>query len=103
MSDKENQLISSSFSSKKLASPLDPKFKAAILGATGSVGQRFVSLLADHPWIEIAVLAASEKSAKQLYKNACEWRLPDTPMPLQLANIEVLDTVRDARTIIETW
>ncbi len=50
-----------------------------ILGATGMVGQRLVSLLADHPWLEVAALAASERSAGKRYADACAWRLPGEP------------------------
>jgi aspartate-semialdehyde dehydrogenase len=49
------------------------KIPVAILGATGAVGQRFVQLLADHPWFEIAALAASERSAGRPYGEACNW------------------------------
>jgi len=41
----------------------DKKFRAGILGATGAVGQRLVELLADHPWFELAEVAASERSS----------------------------------------
>ena len=53
------------------------KLKVGILGATGMVGQRFVSLLADHPWYEIAVLAASERSAGKTYEEAVggRWKM----------------------------
>jgi aspartate-semialdehyde dehydrogenase len=47
-----------------------------VLGATGAVGQRFVQLLADHPWFEIVELAASDRSAGKAYRDACTWRLP---------------------------
>ena len=47
---------------------MSEKLKVGILGATGMVGQRFVSLLADHPWYEIVVLAASERSAGKTYE-----------------------------------
>ncbi|MCW4051782.1 MAG: aspartate-semialdehyde dehydrogenase [Candidatus Bathyarchaeota archaeon] len=50
--------------------------KAAILGATGSVGQIFVHLLSCHPWFKICKVAASGKSAGQRYKDAVKWRLP---------------------------
>jgi aspartate-semialdehyde dehydrogenase len=50
-----------------------------ILGATGMVGQRMVSLLARHPWFRVAALAASERSAGRRYDEACTWRLPGTP------------------------
>ncbi len=56
------------------------KLEVGILGATGMVGQRFVSLLEHHPWFEVSWLAASEKSAGKAYAEACSWRLRD-PMP----------------------
>jgi len=56
------------------------KLEVGILGATGMVGQRFVSLLEHHPWFEIKWLAASEKSAGKTYREACHWRLRD-PLP----------------------
>ncbi len=56
------------------------KIKVGILGATGAVGQRFVQLLVDHPWFEIGVLAASERSANKPYAEATHWVL-DTPIP----------------------
>ncbi len=49
------------------------KIKVGILGATGMVGQRFVQLLADHPWFEISALAASERSVGMHYGDACRW------------------------------
>jgi aspartate-semialdehyde dehydrogenase len=52
----------------------------AILGATGSVGQRFISLLDNHPWFKIVALAASDRSVGQTYAKATRWVL-DTPMP----------------------
>jgi len=50
-----------------------------VLGATGMVGQRLVSLLRDHPWFEVAALTASERSAGKRYHEACAWRLPGEP------------------------
>jgi aspartate-semialdehyde dehydrogenase len=52
----------------------------AVLGATGSVGQRFVSLLDNHPWFKVVALAASDRSAGQKYSQAARWVL-DVPMP----------------------
>jgi aspartate-semialdehyde dehydrogenase len=52
----------------------------AVLGATGSVGQRFISLLDNHPWFKVVALAASDRSAGQTYAKATHWVL-DTPMP----------------------
>lgn len=56
------------------------KLEVGILGATGMVGQRFISLLEHHPWFEVAWLGASEKSAGKKYAEACHWRLR-VPMP----------------------
>lgn len=58
------------------------KLKVGILGATGMVGQRFITLLADHPWYEITTLAASPRSAGLTYEEAVgdRWKL-DIPMP----------------------
>ncbi len=54
--------------------------KVGILGATGTVGQRFIQLLHNHPWFQVAWLAASERSAGKRYADACRWKL-DTPLP----------------------
>ena len=51
-----------------------------ILGATGMVGQRFIQLLENHPWFEVAWLAASDRSSGKTYGAAAKWRL-DTPLP----------------------
>jgi aspartate-semialdehyde dehydrogenase len=52
----------------------------AVLGATGSVGQRFISLLDHHPWFKVVALAASDRSVGQKYADAARWVL-DAPMP----------------------
>jgi aspartate-semialdehyde dehydrogenase len=65
--------------------------KAGILGATGAVGQRFVQLLADHPWFEISALAASERSAGKKYGEVARWRL-DTDLPESVWDIAVVPT-----------
>lgn len=62
--------------------------KVGILGATGSVGQRFVQLLQNHPWFQLAELAASERSAGKTYKEATKWFL-DEPMPENVKNMVV--------------
>lgn len=54
------------------------KIGVAILGATGTVGQRFVQLLAHHPWFEVVALAASEKSVGKTYREAVNWVMPQT-------------------------
>ena len=56
------------------------KIEVGILGATGMVGQRFVSLLEHHPWFEVRWLAASDRSAGKTYGEACNWRVRG-PMP----------------------
>jgi aspartate-semialdehyde dehydrogenase len=55
------------------------KIPVAILGATGTVGQRFVQLLVDHPWFEISALAASEQSAGRSFAKAANWVIPGDP------------------------
>jgi aspartate-semialdehyde dehydrogenase len=67
------------------------KRKVAILGATGAVGQRFIQLLQGHPWFEIEVLAASERSAGKKYKNACNW-LMESNMPQEVAEMSVVNS-----------
>jgi len=57
-------------------SKIEEKIPVAILGATGSVGQKFIELLSDHPWFEIAELCASDKSADKKYKDVVDWFLP---------------------------
>jgi aspartate-semialdehyde dehydrogenase len=52
------------------------KFRVGILGATGTVGQRFIQLLEDHPQFEVTALAASDRSQGKTYSEACAWRLP---------------------------
>src|SRR5262249_12634339 len=56
------------------------KIPVGVLGATGAVGQRFVQLLAHHPWFEVVELAASDRSAGKPYHEACTWR-PGTLLP----------------------
>jgi aspartate-semialdehyde dehydrogenase len=67
------------------------KRKVAILGATGTVGQRFIQLLQGHPWFEIEVLAASERSAGKKYKDACNW-LMESNMPQEIAEMSVVNS-----------
>ena len=71
---------------------MERKWRVAIVGATGMVGQRFISLLADHPWFEIAVLAASARSAGNTYEEAvgARWAF-SWPIPTHVKNMLVLD------------
>jgi aspartate-semialdehyde dehydrogenase len=64
------------------------KVEVGILGATGMVGQRFVSMLEHHPWFEAAWLAASDRSAGKKYVEACSWRLRE-PMPSRARDMAV--------------
>ena len=64
------------------------KIPVGILGATGVVGQRFIQLLEDHPWFEVAWLAASERSAGLPYAEAAKWRLKTT-IPSSIAKMKV--------------
>lgn len=57
------------------------RIPVAVLGATGAVGQRFVQLLANHPWFELAALAASERSVGRPYAEVCRWVVPGDPPP----------------------
>lgn len=64
------------------------KIPVAVLGATGSVGQRFVQLLENHPWFRLADAVASERSSGKTYGDAADWRL-DTLMPRDAAGLTV--------------
>jgi aspartate-semialdehyde dehydrogenase len=66
----------------------DERIPVAILGATGSVGQRFVQLLEAHPWFRLHEVVASERSAGRSYGDAAGWRL-DTLLPTSAAALEV--------------
>jgi aspartate-semialdehyde dehydrogenase len=65
-----------------------PKVEVGILGATGAVGQQFISLLAGHPWFEVVWLGASQRSEGKAYRDATAWRLP-TPLPDSVARQQV--------------
>lgn len=62
-----------------------------VLGATGAVGQRFVQLLADHPWFSLTTLTASERSAGKPYGQVVNWRL-DVPYPDAVSDIVITPT-----------
>src|SRR5437870_4066382 len=64
------------------------KIPVAVLGATGTVGQRLISLLDNHPWFELTALAASDNSVGKRYADAVRWHLP-TPMPTKYRNFVV--------------
>jgi aspartate-semialdehyde dehydrogenase len=64
--------------------------KAAVLGATGMVGQLFIQLLNGHPWFKVSVVAASERSAGQKYSEVAKWKLPIS-IPEDVANLDVVE------------
>ena len=81
---------------------MDQKLRVGILGATGMVGQRFISLLEDHPWFEVVTVAASPRSAGKTYEEAVgdRWKM-DTPMPEAVKKLVVLN-VNDVEHVAST-
>lgn len=69
---------------------MSEKLKVGILGGTGMVGQRFISLLENHPWFEVTLVAASERSAGKTYEEAVgsRWKMPK-PMPEAVKSLVV--------------
>lgn len=76
------------------------KYNVGIIGATGMVGQRFTTLLAEHPWFEIKVLAASGRSAGKTYEQAIgeRWAMP-TEIPASIKDFVILDAEKDVQKI----
>jgi len=72
-----------------------PTIPVAVLGATGSVGQRFVSLLDNHPWFKVVALAASDRSIGQPYSKACRWVLAE-PMPVWAKDMVITPVAPEA-------
>ena len=72
--------------------------RVGILGATGMVGQRFIQLLSNHPWFEIAWLAASDRSSGKTYAEACKWKL-ETPLPKRIAAMTLQPNVPEGSAI----
>lgn len=76
------------------------QFHVGIIGATGMVGQRFATLLAEHPWFSVKVLAASPRSAGKTYKEAVgnRWAM-SVPMPESMENMIIMDAQADIEKI----
>ena len=76
------------------------KFKVGVIGGTGMVGQRFISLLENHPWFDLKVIAASPRSAGKPYAEAVgkRWAM-DTPIPQEAASLTVKSASDDIREI----
>ena len=81
---------------------LDKKLRVGILGGTGMVGQRFISLLENHPWYEVVTIAASERSAGKTYEEAVggRWKMT-TPIPESVKKIVVMN-VNDVEHVAST-
>ena len=71
---------------------MSDKLRVGILGGTGMVGQRFISLLENHPWFEVTTIAASARSAGKTYEEAVgdNWKM-DTPMPEAVKKLVVMN------------
>lgn len=76
------------------------KYTVGVVGATGMVGQRFVTLLENHPWFQLSVVAASARSAGKTYEEAAgkRWAMK-TPMPEEAKSLVVLDAEADKEKI----
>lgn len=76
------------------------KYKVGVIGGTGMVGQRFVSLLEHHPWFQLTVIAASSRSAGKTYEEAigARWAL-ETPMPESARKMVVMNAQTDIEAI----
>ena len=76
------------------------KYKVGIIGGTGMVGQRFVTLMEDHPWFQLTAIAASPRSAGKTYEEAVagRWAM-ETPIPEQAKDLVVLDAYADVEKI----
>ena len=76
------------------------KYKVAVIGATGMVGQRFITLLENHPWFELIALAASPRSAGKTYEEALggRWKMK-TPLPESVKNMTVFNAEADVEKI----
>ncbi|HCD46632.1 MAG TPA: aspartate-semialdehyde dehydrogenase, partial [Lachnoclostridium sp.] len=71
---------------------MEKKLRVGVLGATGMVGQRFISLLEKHPWYEVVTVAASPRSAGKTYEEAVgdRWKMT-TPMPESVKKLTVMN------------
>ena len=79
------------------------RFRVGILGATGTVGQRFVQLLEGHPQFQITALAASDRSAGKLYREACAWKLPgDIPASVREITVQPIEPPLDCDLVFSS-
>ena len=77
---------------RRIEMEMKKKLRVGVLGATGMVGQRFITLLAEHPWYEVTAVAASPRSAGRTYEEAVggRWKM-QTPMPESVKNMVVMN------------
>lgn len=79
------------------------KYRVGILGATGTVGQRFVQLLQGHPQFEISALAASDRSAGKPYREACAWKLAGSiPEPVREIVVQPIEPPLDCEIVFSS-
>ncbi len=79
------------------------RYRVGILGATGTVGQRFIQLLEGHPQFEVAALAASDRSKGKAYSEACAWRLPgDMPEAARGMKVEAIEPPLDCDIVFSS-
>ena len=78
------------------------QYKVGIIGGTGMVGQRFITLMENHPWFQLTAIAASSRSSGKPYEEAVagRWAL-DIPMPEEAKKLMVLDADADAEKLAE--
>ena len=86
---------------------MEKKLRVGILGGTGMVGQRFISLLENHPWFEVVAIAASPRSAGKTYEDAVgdRWKMT-TPMPLSAMPVKQpikMLTFHDMMQTVTEW
>lgn len=101
MSAKEKQRKNKMIEKKDLRRSIgmSEKLKVGILGGTGMVGQRFISLLENHPWFDVTLIAASERSAGKTYEEAVgnRWKMT-TPMPESVKKL-IVHNVNEVKTV----
>ena len=77
------------------------QYRVGIIGCTGMVGQRFATILENHPWFRVTAVAASARSAGKTYEEAVagRWAMK-TPLPAAMAKLPVLDAEKDMDEIV---
>ena len=82
---------------------MNKKLRVGILGATGTVGQRFIQLLEDHPQFEVSALAASDRSQGKTFREACSWKLAgDMPEPVKSIMVQACEPPLDCDVVFSS-